>query len=339
MVKLFTPLGLGLQALSEEDLRALYLSMLRIRVFEERVAELLEAREITTATHLYVGQEAVATGVCSALRQDDYIWGNHRSHGHYLAKGGGMPALMAELYCKATGCSRGRGGSMHLYAAEVGMLGTVPMVAATIPIAVGAALNASVTGTGRVSVAFFGDGATEEGVFHESVNFAALHSLPVVFVCENNLFSSHLPLATRRPCDEIAKHAVPYGIPGVRVDGNDVLAVRKATAQAVERARAGLGPTLIECVTYRWRGHVGPAWDLDLGIRERAELEAWMERCPIKRLGGLLTEAGVCRESDLQAMRSAVAVEVEESVAFARESAWPSPDEMPKHVFVSEGGG
>lgn len=326
------------QNVSEDLLRSMYISMLRIRLFEERVAELLEAREIKTATHLYTGQEAVAVGVCQNLGPDDYIWGNHRSHGHYLAKGGDMPKLMAELYCKATGCSKGRGGSMHLFSKEVGILGTVPMVAATIPIAVGAALTSVMGGSGRVSVSFFGDGSTEEGVFHESLNFAALKKLPVLFVCENNLLSSHLPLKARRPSEDLYRHAIPYDIPGLQVDGNDVIAVYQATREAVKRARQGGGPTLIECRTYRWRGHVGPKWDLDIGIRDKDELEGWMARCPIKALENKFIEQGIMSEDDLLTIRSQVAEEVEGSVHFARESPYPAREDMPLHVFLGDEG-
>src|SRR2546422_6513026 len=185
-------------------LHGMYVSMLRIRLFEERAAELVDAGEIKTPCHLYIGQEGIAVGVCEALERDDYVWGGHRSHGHYLAKGGNLRAMMAELYGRATGCSKGRGGSMHLVAPEVGILGTVPLVAATIPLAVGAALAARLRREPRVSVSFFGDGAVEEGNFHESMNLAAMHKLPVVFVCENNTYSSHLHLLERRGADNIA---------------------------------------------------------------------------------------------------------------------------------------
>lgn len=322
--------------LPEALLRSMHLDMVRIRVFEERVADLIEAKEIECPTHLCIGQEAVAVGVCESLRGDDYVFGNHRSHGHYLAKGGGMPALMAELYCKATGCSRGRGGSMHLFAGEVGLVGTVPMVAATIPIAVGAGLSAVMNESDRVSVAFFGDGSTEEGVFHESLNFAVLKSLPVVFVCENNFMASHLPLRERRPVDNLHAFAVPYGIPGYRVDGNDVAAVHLAAKEAVQRARSGGGPSLIECRTYRWRGHVGPRWDLDMGIRDRDELQFWMARCPIRSVEEKLIERGILSAANLAGIRARVSEEVEAAVHFARQSPYPPLDEMPNHVFIGE---
>lgn len=324
----------GASDMPAELLRAFHRGMLRVRLFEERVAELLEAGEIRCPTHLCIGQEAVAVGVCAALRRDDYVFGNHRSHGHYLAKGGDMAALMAELYCKASGCARGRGGSMHLYAGEVGLLGTVPMVGATIPIAVGAALASVMEGRDRVAVAFFGDGATEEGVFHEALNFAALKRLPVLFVCENNFYSSHLPLHQRRPADALHRLAEPYGVPSLRLDGNDVEKVYAAASDAVARARAGEGPTFLECRTYRWRGHVGPRWDLDKGIRSEEEVRAWMAKCPIQRLETRLLEAGFMSHEELAKTRAEVAAEVEAAVGFARESPYPPGERMGRHLFV-----
>lgn len=318
-------------------LRSLHLTMLRIRIFEERTADLLEAGEIRCPTHLCIGQEAVAAGVCASLRPDDYIFGNHRSHGHYLAKGGDMSALMAELHCKATGCAGGRGGSMHLFAGEVGLLGTVPMVGATIPIAVGAALAAVMQGADRVAVAFFGDGATEEGLFHEALNFAALKKLPVIFVCENNFYSSHLPLHERRPGDMLHRLGQPYGITSMRLDGNDVMAVYRTAEEAVRRARAGDGPAFLECRTYRWRGHVGPRGDLDKGIRSEDELKAWMARCPIRKIEEQLIEEGVVSPAELADVRARVVDEVEAAIRFARESPYPAGEDMPRHVFVAQG--
>ena len=306
--------------------------MVRIRRFEERVAELLEQNIIKCPTHLYIGQEAIATGVCAALKTDDYVWGNHRSHGHYLAKGGDMKLLMAEMYGKKTGCSGGRGGSMHLIATDIGILGTVPMVGATIPIAVGAALGAVLQQRNRVSVAFFGDGATEEGSFHESLNFASLNNLPVLFVCENNLFSSHLPIKDRRPSDNIYESALAHAMPGVRIDGNNFAEVFSTTKAAVERARAGDGPTLIECRTYRWRGHVGPKWDLDVGIRDEAELATWMAHCPIKQIEKSLLDDGILNQTELAKIYADASNEVEEAIEFADSSPFPDPSELMDHV-------
>ena len=233
-------------SISVERLKTLYGVMVRIRRFEERVAELDETREIKTPCHLYIGQEAVAAGVCAALRDDDYLLGTHRSHGHYLAKGADMRALMAEMYGKREGCSRGRGGSMHLIALDKGILGTVPIVAGTISLAAGAAMASKLRGEDRVSVAFFGDGAMEEGTFHETANLAARYALPMIFVCENNLYASHLTLMERRTADNLPAVANAHGVPSVSVDGNDVAAVYEAALDAVARARKGGGAPFLE---------------------------------------------------------------------------------------------
>ena len=320
-------------AVDLRDVRLLR-EMVRIRRFEERVADLVEAGEITTPCHLYIGQEAVAVGVCDVLADADTVWGGHRSHGHYLAKGGDLTAMMAEIFGRATGCSHGRGGSMHLYASEVGILGTVPLVAATIPLSVGAAFTARLRGTGEVAVAFFGDGATEEGHFHESMNLAALYDLPVIFACENNLYASHMSLAERRKADNIAMSGAAHGVPGVAVDGNDVLAVRRAAEEAVARARAGQGPTLLELRTYRWRGHVGPSWDMDVGVKRSGELQDWLARDPIQRFRDQLAVVGLSEEECERIEADAVA-EVERAVELARTAPYPDVNEVTTHVFAS----
>ncbi|MGD9727166.1 MAG: thiamine pyrophosphate-dependent dehydrogenase E1 component subunit alpha [Nitrospiraceae bacterium] len=318
---------------SVDVLTGLYRAMLLIRLTEERIAALIEGGEIKTPCHLCIGQEAVAAGVCAALNQEESIWGGHRSHGHYLAKGGNPHALMAEIFGKATGCSKGRGGSMHLVAPEIGLYGTVPLVGATIPLAVGAGLASTLRGDGHVAVAFFGDGATEEGHFHESMNFAALYRLPVLFVCENNFYSTHMALADRRPQDNIAQAADLYGISGKRIDGNDAVVVHEAALEAAARARAGQGPTLLECRTYRWRGHVGPAWDLDVGGQRRRELEEWLPQDPIPRLRWRIAEAGGHLD-ELERMEEDVRAEIEAAVRFARESPSPDPGELLHRVCI-----
>lgn len=315
---------------------SLYRSMLRIRLFEETVADLVEAGEITTPCHLYIGQEAVATGVCSVLMTQDTVWGGHRSHGHYLAKGGDLAAMMAEIFGRSTGCSGGRGGSMHLFADEVGILGTVPLVAATIPLAVGAGLAAKLTGSGEVAVAFFGDGATEEGHFHESLNLAAVYALPVIFVCENNFYASHMSLGERRAADNIVSSAQAHGVAGEVLDGNDVLAVSAAARAAVERARGGGGPTLLECRTYRWRGHVGPSWDMDVGVKRSGELREWLERDPVKKQRELALDSGV-PDTDLDEIKAETATEIEAAVESARGAPYPDVSEVARHVFAARG--
>lgn len=319
---------------SAEDLLQMYVGMVRIRRAEERIAELIEAGEIGTPCHLYIGQEAIAVGTASALKKIDYVWGGHRSHGHYLAKGGNLAQMMAEIYCKRTGCSYGRGGSMHLFAKEVGILGTVPLVGATIPLAVGAGLAAKLRGDDAVSVAYFGDGAVEEGGFHESMNLAAVYNVPVVFVCENNFFASHLGLLERRTADNIWELANAHGMNGERVDGNDVVAVFEAMQRATTRARSSGGPTMLECRTFRWRGHVGPRWDMDVGVKRRDELHLWLPRDPIGRAEAALRGAGIPDDA-LDARRKEIDDEIEAAVTFARESPPPGVDELLQHVFCS----
>ena len=323
----------GVSTTPADLLRQMYVNMLRIRIFEERVAELLERKEIRCPTHLYIGQEAVAVGVCAALKKEDYVFGNHRSHGHYLAKGGSINKIMAELQGKASGCAKGRGGSMHLFAPEVGILGTVPLVSATIPIAVGAALTSHIRRDSRVSISFLGDGGIEEGTFHEAMNFSALKKLSVVFICENNFYSSHLHLRDRRAEDNIVDCAKFHGMPGFRIDGNNVVKVYHATRQAVERCRAGEGPSFLECRTYRWRGHVGPGFDLDVGIRDREELDAWMAQCPIRALEKYMKGRKVISDAELSRIHKQVEFDVDESVRFARESPYPERTEVTSYVF------
>jgi acetoin:2,6-dichlorophenolindophenol oxidoreductase subunit alpha len=311
----------------------MYRSMLRIRRFEEVIGECADAGEFRGPTHLYIGQEAVAVGVCSALRRDDYVFGGHRSHGHYLAKGGDLRQLAAEIYARETGCSRGRGGSMHLTAPDIGLMGTSALVGGGIGTGVGVALASVLQKRDSVTAIFFGDGAIEEGVFHESLNFAALKRLPVIFVCENNLYSSHLHIVERQPTQAIFRHAEPYGIIGERLDGNDVSEVYHHASRAVQRARQGEGPTLLECCTYRWRGHVGPNWDLDKGLRTQEEVYAWVDRCPIKRHGERLAEQRLLSAADQDRIAQEVEAEVADAIAFARSSPTPSPADLLRFVY------
>lgn len=315
-------------------LKALYTTMLRIRRFEERVAELLAPNpEIICPVHLYIGQEAVAAGVCASLRQDDYVFSTHRSHGHYIARGGDIKALMAELYGKETGCSRGRGGSMHVASPDIGLLGSSAIVAGTIPLAVGTALAFSMKKQDTVSVAFFGDGATNEGVFYESLNFASLKKLPVIFVCENNLYSTHMPIATCLADTRIHKKAGIFNMPGIRIDGNNAIEVFKKARKAIENARYGKGPTLIECMTYRWRGHVGPNYDLDKGLRSKEELDSWVDRCPIKTLEEFLLDHNILSEPEKTRIGEGIDKEVENALIFARESPYPDENGLLDNVF------
>ena len=243
-----------------------------------------------------------------------------------------MKTLMAELFGKRSGCSRGRGGSMHLIAPEVGILGTVPIVSGTIPLSVGAALAVKLRGEDRVSVTFFGDGALEEGTSHESLNLAAHRKLPVIFVCENNFYSSHLSLLERRAADNIRQTAEAHGMPGVSADGNAVVEVHGAVVEATKRARSDGGPTLIECRTYRWRGHVGPERDVDVGVKRKGELGEWLNKDPIERAKKDLIRQGVTLEV-LDQSAQQVEREVDDALTFARESPYPAEEELMNYVF------
>ena len=313
---------------------ALYRTMLRIRTVEERIAELYAEQEMRCPVHLYIGQEAVATGVCANLNHQDYLFGTYRAHGLYLAMGGDLPALIAELYGKATGATHGRGGSMQLIAPEVGLVCTSAIVGGTIPMAVGAGLTAKMDGKSRVSVMVLGDGGTEEGIFHESMNFAALKSLPVVFVCENNLYACYTHQSARQAVDNIDARAAAYGMPGQRVDGNDVLAVHRAMATAVERARRGEGPSLIECRTYRYREHVGPNIDLDLGYRTQEEFDEWMARDPVTTFQEVLLRDGLLTEEQQAQLVADLSREIDEAVAFAQASPFPDVAGLRDHVYA-----
>ncbi|HLN08988.1 MAG TPA: thiamine pyrophosphate-dependent dehydrogenase E1 component subunit alpha, partial [Xanthobacteraceae bacterium] len=260
----------------------LYRSMLRIRMVEEEIAKRYAQQEMRCPVHLSIGQEATAVGACAALRPDDQIITSHRGHAHYLAKGGDLKAMLAEIYGRSTGCCGGRGGSMHLFDDEAGVLASVPIVGSFIPLGTGAALSYRLANQDRVCIVFLGDGATEEGAFHESVNFAAVHRIPVIFFVENNLYSCYTGLADRQPNRPLSDLARAYGIPSAQVDGNDVLAVHATTAPAVSRARAAKGPTLIVADTYRWREHCGPNYDNDIGYRTVDEFHAWRARCPVE---------------------------------------------------------
>jgi TPP-dependent pyruvate/acetoin dehydrogenase alpha subunit len=314
---------------------ALYRSMLRIRRVEERIQALYPEGDMRCPTHFSIGQEAVAAGVCSNLAVEDHVISAHRSHAHYLGKGGSLPAMFAELYGKADGCAGGKGGSMHLIDLAVNFLGCVPIVGSTIPIGVGAAFGAMLQDRSPLTVIFFGDAATETGVFHESVNFAAVHRLPVLFVCENNLYSVNTPLEPRQPSNRtIAELAAGHGIKTSRHDGQDVEIVHAATAAAVTHLRGGGGPALIEFLTYRWFEHCGPLGDIALGYRSQQELDAWIARCPIKLHRQALEHDGLIDEAAAAAFETAVADEIERALSFARASPFPARAELSRHLFA-----
>lgn len=314
-------------------LRQMYLLMLRIRKFEEKVVELYPAQDMRSPVHLYIGHEAIATGVCLNLRKDDYVSSNHRGHGHCIAKGMDMRLMLAEFYGKKTGYCKGKGGSMHLVDPENGVLGTSAIVGGGLPLAVGAALASVMQGNERVSVAFFGDGAVDEGSFHESLNFASLKKLPVVFVCENNFYATNSHQSARHSNNDIACLAEGYMMPSVCVDGNDVITVFETARNAINRARSGKGPTFMECRTYRWKAHVGPDCDVEKGCRPREELDQWVKRCPVKRFRELLLDENVLSESEMLELARQVDEEIEEAVIFAKNSPLPSPTELYEDVY------
>ena len=314
-----------------------YREMLRIRRVEERIVSLYPEQEIRCPVHLCIGQEAVSVGVCATIHADDYVVSNHRSHGHYLGKGGNLKALMAELYGKVTGCTQGKGGSMHLVDLSVSFLGAAPIVASTIPLAVGVAMGSVMKGENRVTVAFFGEAATEEGVFHESANFAALKKLPVVFVCENNFYSVYSPMTVRQPKQrEVFEIAKAHGIQSFQGDGNNVEEVYSLTSEAIQRARKSKGPSFLEFKTYRWLEHCGPLDDTNLGYRTEQEVNAWKKRCPIQQLEQELKKHGALTEESIRTMEAEIDSEIDEAVTFAKQSPFPGKELLLEHTYDDE---
>lgn len=302
---------------------------------EETIQTLYAEQEMRCPTHLSIGQEAVAAGVCANLTRDEYVLSAHRSHAHYLAKGGDLRAMVAELYGKATGCARGKGGSMHLIDLSVGFLGAVPIVGSTIPIAVGAAFGSVQRGEPRATVVFFGDAAIETGVFHESINFASLHRLPVVMVCENNLYSVLSPLSVRQPNREIVDLAVGHAVWAEQADGNDVEAVAAVAELAIDRARSGAGPSFLELKTYRYLEHCGPNEDEVLGYRPSGELDSWRARDPLMAHEQELLDRGVVTAAEVAAFRADAEEWMSDAVEFARSSPFPDARELTEDIYAS----
>ncbi len=324
----------GLTTITKPVLVRIYETMLRIRMFEEKIVELYPAQEMKCPVHLCIGQEAIAAGVCSVLEKRDYVFSNHRGHGHLLAKGSPMKSIMAEIYGKATGCSRGKGGSMHLIDMDNGIMGTSAIVGGGIPLGVGSALASSMRNEDRVTVIFFGDGAFEEGAFYESFNFAALKSLPVVFVCENNFYATNSPQNARQAACKISETASAFGSRGVCVDGNDALEVFKAAGEAVLNARKGQGPTLIEARTYRWKGHVGHEPDYANGDRTKEELDDWVKRCPVEAMSGFMLKNNIASMDEMGAVKATIDTEIEEAIRFAESSPLPAQTELLTDVYA-----
>ena len=317
--------------ISKEMLLGMYRKMLTIRRFEERAAELYAAGRMPGFVHLYVGEEAVATGVCASLSDKDFITSTHRGHGHVIAKGGKTDLMMAELYGKVTGYCKGKGGSMHIADVDLGILGANGIVGAGQPISVGAAFACKYKKTDAVAVCFFGDGASNRGTFHEAMNMASSFKLPVVFVCENNMYGISNYQKHHMNISDIADRAGAYGVPGVSVDGNDVIAVYEAASEAVARARRGDGPSIVECKTWRHRGH----FEGDPGkYKDPEEQKAWLAKDPIPRIEAKLIELGMATQADIDAMRAKVDEEIEAAKKFAEDSPEPGDDELLTDVLV-----
>ncbi len=320
---------------SKEQMLFMYRKMVEIRQFEEAAGTLYQSGQLPGFLHLYIGEEATAVGVCAHLKDDDYITSTHRGHGHLIAKGGKRDRMMAELFARTTGYCKGKGGSMHIADKETGILGANGVVGAGIPLAAGAALSAKIRGTNQIAVSFFGDGATNQGVFHETLNLAAVWELPVVFVCENNRFGMGTPQHEHQRVEDISVRAPAYDIPGVTVDGNDVLKVYAEAHEAVVRAREGGGPTLLNCDTYRFRGHhIG---DPGTSYRDREEVqEQERQRDPIRRLAQVLTEDEGVAQEDLETLEAELANELEEALEFAKNSPEPLPEDALEDVYADE---
>ncbi|MBP7669750.1 thiamine pyrophosphate-dependent dehydrogenase E1 component subunit alpha [Ferrovibrio sp. MS7] len=319
---------LPVASLDPADLSRLYRKLRLIRRVEEETARIYPSDKIKSPVHLAIGQEAVSAAVCDVLRADDAASGTYRSHAVYLAKGGNVAAMMAEMYGKDTGCCRGKGGSMHIISPEANVLGSSAVVGTNIPIATGYGLKLKREAQGRVCAVFFGDGATEEGCFYESVNFAMLHRLPVLFVCENNGFAIHEPLSKRWSSEDICGRVSAFGMPVYRIADGDVLAIREAAAEAVARMRRGEGPSFIECKVYRWREHVGPAEDFDQGYRARSEAEPWMSNDQVARVGAMLDP------TERAAIDAAIEAELAVAIEFAEASPFPAAQELYANVYA-----
>lgn len=320
--------------LSSNQMIDLYKKMVTIRLFEEKIQDLYARGFIPGLVHLYIGEEAVAVGVCANLRQDDYITSTHRGHGHVIAKGAKLKYMMAELFGKKTGYCKGKGGSMHIADIDIGILGANGIAGGGIPIAVGAALSAKKRKTDQVTVCFFGDGSSNTGTFHEGLNLASVHKLPVVFICENNLYGISVSQKQHQVIEDISIRSVSYGMPGITVDGNDVLAVYEASGKAIQRARVGEGPTLMECKTYRWRGH--HEGDPNQGRRYRTmeEVKEWVNRCPIKRFEDKLVGEKVLNKIKIKNIWEEIEKEIGGAVEFANQSPFPDPQDIYEDVYA-----
>lgn len=311
----------------------LFYNMLRIRMVQERIESKYLDDEMRTPIHLCIGQEAVAVGACCAINPDDFIMSNHRGHGHYLAKGGDLNAMIAELHCKASGCAKGNGGSMHLVDVSVGHLGSSSIVGGGIPIGTGIALSIKMKNTRQVSVIFFGDGAADEGVLYESLNFAILKRLPAIFILENNKWAVCSPVSARQYGENVFHRMAEKFLNTQKIDGNDVLAVYRAVSAAAQRARDGLGPSFIECDTYRIVGHAGCAAQDAKGYRSPEEIKIWQDKCPIKRCQNKLMAEGVLTNQQVIGFHRRIDSEIDQAFDYADQSPLPSDDQLTEFIF------
>ncbi len=321
--------------LGKEKLLKMYRTMQTIRQFEERLRDLFKEGKVPGFVHVSIGEEASATGVCAALTDTDYITSTHRGHGHLLAKGGRLKPMMAELFGRKTGYCKGKGGSMHIADFSIGILGANGIVGAGLPIATGAGLSAKMRKSGQVAVCFFGDGASNEGTFHESLNIASSWKLPVVYVCENNLYGEFTAGKDVTSVKDIADRARGHDMPGIIINGNDVVEVFETTTEAVARARRGEGPTLIECKTYRWEGHVvgEEAFLGKKSYRPAEEIAEWKKRCPLLSFENRFTANGMCSQIELDTIKAEVKHDLEEAVQYAIDSPLPAPEEAMEDMF------
>lgn len=333
MTRASTSDSTSIRKYNKELVLELYRTMVLIRDFELKAKEVFRSGRMPGFIHVYIGEEAVATGVCAQLRKDDYVASTHRGHGHALAKGISPRNAMAELMGVVTGCSGGRGGTMHLYDPTVGFLGSNGVVPPGILIATGAGLSAKLKGGDQVAVAFFGDGGSNNGAFHEGLNMAATWDIPVIFVCENNLYATEMPFAKATKNTNVASRAAAYGIPGVQVDGNNVLEVYEKTGEAVARARRGEGPTLIECLTYRWFGH--HEGDPGVAYRTKEEILAWKERDPIQKLHDDAIAAKLASEQDFKQIDADIKAKLEDAAEFALSSSLEEEETALDHVYFN----
>lgn len=321
------------KGIDQSVLLNLYRTVSKIRKVQLKIEELYHQDEMKTPVHLCIGQEAIAAAICENLTKEDYVFSNHRGHGHYIAKGGDLRAMIAELYCKETGCSRGRGGSMHLIDNSVGLMGSSSIVSGGIPLAVGAAMSSVFKKDGKISVVFFGDAASEEGVLYESMNFAALKKLPVAFVCENNFYSVFSHQSTRQAVTDIATRPKAFNILAYEVDGRDVIGAYEKSKEAIDYIRSNSKPVFIECRAYRWRGHAGPGDDLKNKYRKNKEWHEWINCCPVGKYRKVLLEEGILTEEKMREIDTAIDMEINNAFVFAQESPLPKKDELENYIY------